>query len=194
MSERRPHDPPAALAEILRESERVGFASGSDELTGRLLRSLAASKPAGRLLELGTGAGAATAWILDGMDQSARLESVDVDDKVQSIARCVLSGDSRCGFLLRDAASFLADAPRGVYDLIFSDSRAGKFTHLDEAISLLAPGGIYVVDDLSPQPSWPQGHQLKVDQLRETLRAMGEIHVVELNWSTGLLLAVRRPG
>jgi len=37
----------------------------SDVMVGALLRLLAAAKPGGRMLELGTGTGLATAWVLD---------------------------------------------------------------------------------------------------------------------------------
>jgi len=39
------------------ESEELGFTMGSEPRTGALLRTLAASKPGGRFLELGTGTG-----------------------------------------------------------------------------------------------------------------------------------------
>src|SRR5205085_1277758 len=70
-------DPPIALRAILDRS--AAFAMPSEPRTGAMLRMLAATKPGGRLLELGTGTGLATAWLLDGMDRDARLISVDVD-------------------------------------------------------------------------------------------------------------------
>ena len=45
----------------------------SDPLTCTLLRTLAASKPGGQFLELGSGTGLSTAWLLDGMDARATL-------------------------------------------------------------------------------------------------------------------------
>jgi predicted O-methyltransferase YrrM len=45
---------------------------GSDLLTGSLLRLLATAKPSGSILELGTGTGLATAWLLDGMEAQSR--------------------------------------------------------------------------------------------------------------------------
>ena len=48
---------PEALSKIRRATEAAGFRMASDGLTGSLLRSLAASKPKGALLELGTGTG-----------------------------------------------------------------------------------------------------------------------------------------
>ena len=49
----------------------------SDPQTGSFLRALAASKPAANLLELGTGTGLSAAWLLDGMDATSQLDSVE---------------------------------------------------------------------------------------------------------------------
>ena len=62
-------NPPAALPAILGRTEALAFPMPSEPRTGAMLRVLAASKPRGRLLELGTGTGLCTAWLLDGMDQ-----------------------------------------------------------------------------------------------------------------------------
>jgi hypothetical protein len=59
-------------------------------------------------------------------------------------------------------------------------------------LSLLAPGGLYVVDDLLPQPTWPAGHHAAVDALRANLTARTDLAVAELEWSTGVLIATRR--
>jgi len=54
-------DPPIALEAILHETIDIGFSMASESQTGSLLRTLVASKPGGRFLELGTGTGVATA-------------------------------------------------------------------------------------------------------------------------------------
>ena len=59
---------PAALAAIQAETEALSFNMASEPQTGALLRALAASTPAGTLLELGTGTGLSAAWLLEGMD------------------------------------------------------------------------------------------------------------------------------
>ncbi len=51
------------------------------------------------------------------------------------------------------------------FDLIYADAWPGKFTHLDLALSLLTIGGIYFIDDLLPQPNWPDGHAAKIAPL-----------------------------
>jgi predicted O-methyltransferase YrrM len=70
---------PHALAAIQSDTDEIGFQLASERKTGSLLRVLAASKPGGRFLELGTGTGVGTAWLLAGMDRGSRLVSVDTD-------------------------------------------------------------------------------------------------------------------
>ena len=130
----------------------------SEPKTGALLAVLSAAKPGGRLLELGTGTGIGTAWLLSGMDASARLDTVDTDPAVVDVARRHLGGDARVAFRVEDGGAFLARADPDTYDLIYADAWPGKFTHLDEALNCVRQGGFYVVDDLLPQANWPDGH------------------------------------
>lgn len=166
----------------------------SEPRAGALLRALAASKPNGRLLELGTGTGLATAWLLDGMDAESTLSTVDDDADAVSIAREHLGEDSRVTFVLDDGASSLVRlaAEGRPFDLVFADTWAGKYTHLDEALGLVALGGIYVVDDMLPQPNWPADHAPKVTRLGETLLSRPDFRAVALDWSSGLIVAARR--
>ena len=69
--------PPDALDGILRDTKAIGFDMASESRVGALLAVLAASKPGGRLLELGTGTGHGTAWLLSGMDETSTLDTVD---------------------------------------------------------------------------------------------------------------------
>ena len=180
----------AALAAIRRETQRLGFAMASEPQTGSFLRMLAASKPGGRFLEIGTGTGIGTAWLLAGMDAKSRLESVESDARVLEVARRHLGHDPRVTFHLIDGAAFLAES-QVQFDLIFADSWPGKFTHLDLALSLLAIGGIYLVDDLLPQPSWPEGHAGKVSVLVAELQSRAGFVSTKLAWSSGLMALVR---
>ena len=65
----------------------MGFIMASDILTCSLLRTLAASKPSGKFLELGTGTGLSTSWILDGMDTGSSLISLDNNESCLAIAQ-----------------------------------------------------------------------------------------------------------
>jgi predicted O-methyltransferase YrrM len=183
---------PAMLGTLRDESEAVGFRLASEPLTGVLLRTLAASKPSGTLLELGTGTGLGTAWLLDGMTPDAHLVSVDNDPVVMAVARRHLAGDPRVTFHTEDATALLGRLPRAGFDLVFADAWAGKYTHLDEAIGLLKPGGWYVVDDMLPQPAWTDEHRGKAERLVAKLGARPDLVVTRMAWSTGVIIAAKR--
>ena len=185
------HVPPA-LDAIRRDTDAIGFTMASEPQTGSLLRTLAASKPDGDFLELGTGTGVGTAWLLAGMDAASRLDSVDRDAAVSAVARRHLGHDSRVTFHVSDGAEFLARlAPQRGFDFMYADTWPGKFTHLDLALSLLRPGGIYFVDDLLPQPSWPEEHAPKVPGLIARLDSQPGFVATRLSWASGLMILVR---
>jgi len=184
--------PPPAWREIEARSRRLGFDMPSEAETGVMLRLLAASKPQGRLLELGTGTGLATAWLLDGMGREASLVSLDNDDRVQAVARAVLDGDPRVTFVIGDGLDYVRAQPPASFDLIFADAWPGKYDGLDKALALLRPGGLYVVDDMSPRSNWPEGHQPRVDALATRLKSHSDLATVALTWASGLVIAARR--
>ena len=185
-------NPPAALPEILRRTEALAFSMPSEPRTGAMLRVLAASKPAGRMLELGTGTGLCTAWLLDGMDREARLTSVDVDPNVQAVAREFLGCDDRLQIITADAGKFLRRQAPETFDLIFADAMLGKYDLLDETLALLRPGGLYVIDDMLPQDSWPEDHAPRVPRLIANLASRADFRIVSLAWSSGLVVVARQ--
>jgi predicted O-methyltransferase YrrM len=183
---------PAALSAIECDTAAVGFTMISEWRTGALLRRLAASKPGGALLELGTGTGASTAWILDGMDFAATLLTVDNQANYVEIARRHLGRDRRVSFHVEDGASFLRHLRNRQFDLIFADTWPGKFDHLEDALALLRPGGFYVIDDLLLQVNWPDDHMPKVSALIAQLEHDPRLALWKLSWSSGVIIATRR--
>jgi predicted O-methyltransferase YrrM len=183
--------PPAAVSAIERETAAVGFNMAGEPRTGALLRTLAASKPGGAMLELGTGTGLSTAWILDGMDAAATLMTVDSEAKYVDIARRHLGHDRRAAFNVEDAATFLDKLRGRQFDLIFADTWPGKFDHLEDALALLRIGGLYVIDDLLPQPNWPAEHAPKVPRLIAELERDPTLSLCKLSWSSGIIVATR---
>ena len=185
--------PPATLARILKRTSELGFDLASEDRTGALLRTLAASKPGGRFLELGTGTGVATAWLLDGMDATSQLVSVDVDAKLQESAREALGHDARLTLILEDAAAFLERQPVASFDFVFADAMRGKYENLDDALRIVRAGGFYVIDDMLPQSNWPEGHGPRVLALLETLATRPDFEITPMAWASGLVVAVRKP-
>lgn len=179
-------------APFQRTAVQLGFDASCDAATASLLGTLAASKPGGRFLELGTGICFGTAHLLVGMDQDSRLETVELDSILSAAAQSLLDFGPEISFTVSDGAAWIAAHADARYDFIFADTWPGKFSKLDETLALLAPGGIYFIDDLLPQPNWPEGHQAKVDVLRQTLLAHADLDCTSLDWATGLMMCVKR--
>lgn len=181
---------PEAYNAIQAETRAMGFGMISELLTGSLLKTLAATKPNASFLELGTGTGASAAWLLDGMDQNSRLVSVENDEAALAVARKHLGHDLRVTFVLEDAGLFL-ERQEGQVDFIFADTWPGKYTHLDEALRLLKPGGFYIIDDMLPQENWPEDHPPKVKELIRTLDEDPSLYVTKLSWASGVITVTK---
>ena len=185
--------PPASLKQIEARSQNLDFGMASDPRTGALLAALAASKPGGRFLELGTGTGIGTAWLLSGMDASSTLISVDIRPEFQAVAKQVHGHDSRLTLVIEDGIHFLHNQQPRSFDLVFADAMPGKYESLDEALSLVKPGGFYVIDDMLPQANWPEGHDAKAAALIDRLSREPAFQIAPLSWSSGIILLVRHP-
>lgn len=184
--------PPPLLQQIVERTAVLGFNMASEPRTGALLRTLAAAKPKGRLLELGTGTGVATAWLLAGMDADSTLISVDTDPSVQQVARGFLGSDPRLQLVLEDGLAFLRQQEAGSYDLVFADAMAGKYEGLNECLRVVRPGGFYIIDDMLPQANWPVGHAEKVPALLRQLAGQKSLAIGPLAWASGVVVAVKR--
>ncbi|MFC3560413.1 O-methyltransferase [Pedobacter jamesrossensis] len=182
---------PKAYHQIEEATKASGFDMASDVLTCSLLRTLAASKPAGSFLELGTGTGLSTSWILDGMDKDSNLISVDNDDKFLNIAKSFLETDSRLNLIPSDGGEWIENNRDKKFDYIFADTWHGKYLLLDEAIAMLNKGGFYIIDDILPQPNWPDGHQEKANKLIEDLEAREDLILTKQVWATGIVIGVK---
>ncbi len=183
--------PPAYLA-IEAATKEAGFTMASDIQTCSLLRTLAAAKPGGKLLELGTGTGLSTAWILDGMRQNASLVSIDNDPRFLGIAKKYLGQDPAVLLCETDGAEWLQARLTEKFDFIFADTWHGKYLMLEEVLNMLSPGAFYIIDDMLPQPNWPDGHQEKALQLIQYLDQRKDLLLTRLNWATGIIIAVKQ--
>lgn len=183
---------PKGLDAILEATARLNFGMASEPLVGALLRLLAASKPGGRFLELGTGTGVATAWLLSGMDANSTLVSVDVDEQAQGVAFAALGRDRRLQLVSDGGLEYLSTQESGSFDLVFADAMPGKYEGLRAALDVVKPGGFWVGDDLLPQSNWPEGHAAKIPMLLEQLSNERDFHLLPLIWASGVVVAVKR--
>jgi predicted O-methyltransferase YrrM len=183
---------PKTYFDIDNATKESGFTMASDIQTCSLLKTLATSKPSGKFLELGTGTGLSTAWILDGMDSNSTLISFDNDEKFLNIAHKFLDGDKRLKLVLSDGEDWVKSNLGHKFDYIFADTWHGKYLLLDEVLEMLNKGGLYIVDDMLPQPNWPDGHQEKAVNFVKYLESRNDLALTKQNWATGIIIAVKK--
>lgn len=124
---------------------------------GRLLRTLAASLPGGRIGEVGTGAAVGTAWLASGLVAGASLTSVEVDPRLARAARDLFVDRTDVEVVAGDWLE--AMPPHGPFDLLFFDGggrEALRPDNWERLTALLKPSGIMVLDDLTPEEAWPE--------------------------------------
>jgi len=192
----RPAGAGAVLPEPVRlaaeRAEQAGFTMSCDPGTGRLLAVLAAAVPAnGRVLELGTGTGAGTAWLTHGLRGREDVEIVSVEiDAATAAAASRYPWPSWVMLVTGDAIEVTRRA--GSFDLIFADAQGGKWEGLDTTIAALTPGGHLLVDDMTPGEFMDSHHERKTAEVRARLLDHPDLTSVEIAWSTGLILSTRR--
>lgn len=185
-------DTPMIALEGERIGKTVGFNLSSDRTTGTLLRCLAAIKPGGRLLEVGSGLAVGAAWLLEGMDDDSELVTIEIHPEAASVCRDLLAEDTRATVVEAEAAGWLEAYNGPPFDLAFVDTTIVKFERLDLLLDVLAPGAILIADDLLPQPKWLHGHIERVARFRANIVAHPRLHAILIDWGTGILLASKK--
>jgi predicted O-methyltransferase YrrM len=132
-----------------------------------------------------------TAWILDGMDANSHLTTIDNESNLLNILNKHLGKDPRLTVVCGDGDEFLRSLNGRRFDFIFADTWSGKYQLLDEALALLKPGGIYAIDDMLPQPNWPDRHEVKVEQLISTLEQRTDLRISKISWASGIIIATK---
>jgi predicted O-methyltransferase YrrM len=111
-----------------------------------------------------------SAWLLSGMNSSASLVTVEVNDDRATAAREVLSADDRVTVI----TDRWQNCPPGLapFDLVFVDG--GYVEHLaedshitDMVVDLVSVGGQLLLDDLTVEAEWPDEWRGNPDPKRE---------------------------
>ncbi|MEH6512789.1 O-methyltransferase [Maribacter arcticus] len=192
MNDSNIQDIPTIHKEIVRKSEEIGFTMPSDLYVGSFLKTLIASKPNGRFLEIGTGIGLSLSWMIEGMDNNSHLTSVDNDKDLMDIAETYFGNDDRIELICKDGTQWIKEYAGEKFDLIFADAWPGKYSEIDEILDLVKVGGFYIIDDMTKQPNWPEGHEDNVIQLTAYLEKRADFQLTKMKWSTGLIMAVKK--
>jgi predicted O-methyltransferase YrrM len=148
------------------------FERSSIPEVGRLLGVLAASRPRGRLAEIGTGTGVGAAWVASSMGPEATFVTVEADDDRAGACARLFADHPQVRVLHGDWHEVLpSEAP---FDLLFFDGGGWKRSppaqmraESERALELVAAGGVVVMDNLTPEHLWPADGPAWPDALRE---------------------------
>jgi predicted O-methyltransferase YrrM len=147
----------------------------------RLVATLVASKPNGKVAEIGTSYGDGAKEIAAALPPGATFVTIELDPERAARAREVLAG-TPAEVLEGDWRDHLPQ--RGPFDALFADG-GGDY---GSVIDLLAPGGILVKDDLTP------GGATEGDRTREALLLDPRVEATEILVTPDMacIVAVRR--
>ncbi|GAC1441700.1 MAG: O-methyltransferase [Mycobacteriales bacterium] len=189
-----------ALTAARSRAAEVGV-SAVDPATGAVLRLLAASVGARAAVELGTGAGVSTLWLLRGLAPDGVLTSVDADGEHQRLAKASLSDagvtSGRVRLIQGRALEVLPRLSEAAYDLVFCDAaRSENADYLQAAITLLRPGGLVVFAGALgggrvAQTTARDSETVGLRELAKTVRDDERLTAAMIPVGTGLLAAVR---
>lgn len=150
----------------------MDFGRSSIREVGRLLGALAASRPAGRLAEIGTGTGVGASWVASMMGSEASFVTVEIDEGRAAACTELFAGVPNVRVLHGDWHDVLP--PEAPFDLLFFDGGGWKRSppqqmraESDRALELVAPGGVVAMDNLTPAHLWPADAPSWPDALRE---------------------------
>ena len=140
----------AVLVDIARGNESRGLPLVDAEV-GALLRVLATTAAATRILEIGTAIGYSGIWLAgalppDGMLITLEMDETRAKEARDNFARAGLS--DRTSVIAGDAKLKIAKVS-GPFDLIFQDGDKKLYSPLlDRLVALLRPGGLLITDNV----------------------------------------------
>ncbi|HET9872542.1 MAG TPA: class I SAM-dependent methyltransferase [Propionibacteriaceae bacterium] len=152
---------PSLVTRALRMSLERGYVQASRTETGRLLATLAATR-SGTIAECGTGCGVGAAWLRSGAPKQTRVITAELDPELAHGVMEMFKNDD-IDVMNADWTSLAEHAP---FSLIFIDAQSARTWPREEIIDLVEPGGMIVLDDFTPCPSWPPLDRGRVDTLR----------------------------
>jgi len=155
---------PPLVQQAAESAQRMGFENSCIPEVGRLLSVLAASVYGGTIGEVGTGCGVGAAWLASGLATDSRFVTVEADGERAASAATLFRDHPNVQVLHGDWHAILAHGP---FDLLFVDASPAKYDEPAAVVESLRPGGLIVLDDLTPEECWPLEWHGRSDVVRE---------------------------
>lgn len=170
---------------------------------GAALRLIAAMADARSVVEIGTGAGVASMWLLRGMRPDGVLTTIDVEPEHHRAARETFAeagiASNRVRLISGRALEVLPRLTDTAYDVVFCDGDKTEYAgYLEQALRLLRPGGVVVFDnalwhDRVADPTQRDEETTAIRELGRSVREDERLVSALLVAGDGLLVAVKKP-
>lgn len=168
---------------------------------GRVLQLVAHMAGVRSAVEIGTGAGVSTTYLLRGMAGGGVVTTIDVEPEHHKAARRTLAAagfaPERARMITGRALDVLPRLTDAGYDLVLIDARKAEYPqYLEQALRLLRPGGIVAIDNALwhgrvPDPAQRDENTTAVRTALRTVRESDELEPMLLPSGDGLLVAVK---
>jgi predicted O-methyltransferase YrrM len=173
------------------------FERSSIPEVGRLLAMLVAQRPRGRIAEVGAGCGVGTAWIVSALGSEATVVTVESDEERAGAVARLFEDQPQVRVVLGDWHEALP--PEAPLDVLFFDGgqwkRGDVAAEGEAALELVAPGGVVVIDDMTPEALWPEEWRGKPDPVRDFWFGDPRLRAVEILTTprTAAIVATKKP-
>lgn len=183
--------PPLVLRAMTVAADQ-GFENSCAPEVGRLPQVLAQQVITGAIGEIGAGCGVDTAWLASGLQAGASLVTVEHDPPRASAVAELIADLPATRVITGDWHEILH---AGSFALLFVDAGAAKVDGASDVVAALRPGGLAVLDDLTPEAHWPPEWQGQPDPVRDFWLNDPRLTAVELltTPTTAVLLVARTP-
>jgi len=155
---------PALVQQAKALTRRMRFELSCADEVGRLLHVLAGQLQAGTVGEIGSGCGEGSAWMISALAPSVRFVTVEANDERAEACRAMFAAYANARVLHADWHEILRHGP---FDLLFPDGGGAKQNEPEVVLRALRPGGVAVLDDLTPEPMRAVSGEEDADPVRE---------------------------
>lgn len=172
-----------------------------DPGAGAVLRMLAAAIAARSVVEIGTGTGVASLWLLRGMAPDGVLTTIDAEVEHQRAAKIAFAEDgikpTRARAISGQPFDVLPRLTDGAYDMVLVGTDAANYAdYVEMGLTLLRPGGLLVVNDALwhdrvADPARRDETTTAIREMGRSLRTDERVTPAMLPVGNGLLVAVR---
>jgi predicted O-methyltransferase YrrM len=171
-------------------ADEKGFMNSCSDEVGRLLSVLVGQIKEGKILEIGTGYGVGSSWILSAIAPAVEFISVDNSkEKIDEITNTLMH--NQVEFYYGDWKEVISKGP---FQFIFADAASAKTFEGELLFNILNTGGMLLMDDFTPEEYFPEEWKGKPDKVREFWLNHKELIATEiyLTPKTSVILATKR--